>query len=133
MVPREFLYPMLLSRSARTSLITSSNIIAPTESRPRTTPLEPIRKTQSCAPASRRRIGTPFLRPDPLFCLGAACRRCLTGLAYRMLGSMAEAEDAVQEAYLRWHKTERASIDSARAFLSKTLYRSEAVLEAAAA
>jgi len=43
--------------SARTSLITSSSITAPTESRPRTTRLEPIRKTQSCAPASRRRTG----------------------------------------------------------------------------
>ena len=39
-----------------------------------------------------------------------------------MLGST-EAEDAVQEVYFRWHKTERASIDSARAFLSKTVAR----------
>ncbi len=35
-------------------------------------------------------------------------RRRLRGLAYRMLGSMAEADDAVQEAYLRWHAVDRA-------------------------
>ena len=32
-----------------------------------------------------------------------AHRSALTGLAYRMLGSRAEAEDVVQDAYLRWH------------------------------
>jgi RNA polymerase sigma-70 factor (ECF subfamily) len=50
-------------------------------------------------------------------------RRRLLGLAYRMLGSMAEAEDAVQEAYLRWHGADRDKIVEPRAFLITTTTR----------
>lgn len=46
-----------------------------------------------------------------------ALRGRLFGLAYRMLGSRAEAEDLVQEAYLRWHQAEAGRIDNAEAWL----------------
>jgi RNA polymerase sigma-70 factor (ECF subfamily) len=50
-------------------------------------------------------------------------RRRLLGLAYRMLGSMADAEDAVQEAYLRWHGLDRDRVSDPRAFLMTTTTR----------
>jgi RNA polymerase sigma-70 factor, ECF subfamily len=50
-------------------------------------------------------------------------RRHLTGLAYRMLGSLAEAEDIVQDAYLRWHSAGRGAVANPRAYLSSTVAR----------
>lgn len=41
----------------------------------------------------------------------------LFGIAYRMLGTKTDAEDIVQEAYLRWHKTDLREIESPEAWL----------------
>lgn len=47
--------------------------------------------------------------------------RYLRALAYRMLGSRAEAEDAVQDAWLRWQAADRSHVENVRAFLSRTV------------
>ncbi|MGV2288077.1 RNA polymerase sigma-70 factor [Trinickia sp. YCB016] len=41
----------------------------------------------------------------------------LQKIAYRMMGSVAEAEDIVQDVWLRWHAAARESIDNAEAWL----------------
>ncbi len=50
-------------------------------------------------------------------------RGSLLGLAYRMLGSRVDAEDAVQDAWLRWSATQRLDIDNAEAFLVRIVTR----------
>jgi RNA polymerase sigma-70 factor (ECF subfamily) len=44
-------------------------------------------------------------------------RRLLFGIAYRMLGSATDAEDVVQEAYLRWMRRGDRQVESVRAYL----------------
>ncbi|WP_255719843.1 RNA polymerase sigma factor SigJ [Brachybacterium sp. ACRRE] len=53
-------------------------------------------------------------------------RRHLLSLAFRMLGTVAEAEDAVQETYIRWYRLseeERAAIRVPRAWLTRAASR----------
>ena len=47
----------------------------------------------------------------------------LFGIAYRMLGSVAEAEDVVQDAWLRWQGTDRTVVENPVAFLATTTTR----------
>ncbi|RJF94212.1 sigma-70 family RNA polymerase sigma factor [Sphingomonas cavernae] len=47
----------------------------------------------------------------------------LTRVAYRMLGSVADAEDVVQEAFIRWMKADRAEVRVPEAFLRRTVTR----------
>ncbi len=52
-----------------------------------------------------------------------AHRSFLAGLAYRMLGSVAEAEDVVQDAYLRWARSDALTVAHPRAFLARVVTR----------
>jgi RNA polymerase sigma factor (sigma-70 family) len=52
-----------------------------------------------------------------------AHRPRLIRLAYRMLGSVAEAEDVVQNAWLRWRQVDRARVEAPPAFLSRVVTR----------
>lgn len=53
----------------------------------------------------------------------AGVRPRLFGIAYRMLGSAAEAEDIVQDVWLRWQCTNRDVVENPAAFLATTATR----------
>ncbi len=81
---------------------------------------------------SRRSAGSPA--PGDVGAAGAAGaasgaevfeaeRARLLGLAYRMLGTFADAEDVVQDAWLRWAKVDRAAVENPAAWLTTTVAR----------
>jgi RNA polymerase sigma-70 factor (ECF subfamily) len=59
------------------------------------------------------------MRMDPF----EQARTRVFSVAYRMLGSRAEAEDVVQETYLRWHNADRDAVRTPRAWLITTATR----------
>ena len=50
-------------------------------------------------------------------------RPALRGLAYRILGSLAEAEDAVQDTFMKWQAADRAAIETPQAWLTTVCTR----------
>ncbi|WP_328634153.1 RNA polymerase sigma factor SigJ [Streptomyces sp. NBC_00356] len=50
-------------------------------------------------------------------------RSALMGVAYRMLGRVADAEDVVQDAWLRWSRADRADVREPRAYLVRITTR----------
>lgn len=59
-------------------------------------------------------------RPDPTF---SDLRPRLVRLAYRMLGSVADAEDVVQDAWMRWLAADRKAVHEPSAFLHTMVTR----------
>ncbi|MGM9490118.1 RNA polymerase sigma-70 factor [Ideonella sp. YS5] len=57
---------------------------------------------------------------DPVF---TAARPRLFAIAYRMLGTRADAEDVLQDAWLRWHRTDPGTLQSAEAWLVTVVTR----------
>ena len=53
----------------------------------------------------------------------APVRPRLFGIAYRMLGSAAEAEDVVQDVWMRWQSTNRGTVDNPPAYLATATTR----------
>lgn len=67
---------------------------------------------------SSTRLGSEIGEQDDGLMAFAKVRPRLFGIAYRMLGSAAEAEDIVQDVWLRWQATDRSLVENAPAFLA---------------
>ena len=61
--------------------------------------------------------------PDDGLSAFLAARRRLFGIAYRMLGSASEAEDLLQDVWVRWQTTDRTAVRNPVAFLITTTTR----------
>ncbi len=66
---------------------------------------------------------TTAASPDDAAASFEPLRPKLMRVAYRMLGSVADAEDAVQEAFIRWMRTDRGEVREPEAFLRRSVTR----------
>src|SRR6202008_2569538 len=72
---------------------------------------------------SSARLGAEAGEYDDGLSAFAGVRPRLFGIAYRMLGSAAEAEDIVQDVWLRWQSANRRAVENPAAFLATTTTR----------
>src|SRR6201993_1262097 len=79
---------------------------------------EPLPQT-----ASSLRFEIETGEPDAGLSAFAPVRPRLFGIAYRMLGSAAEAEDVVQDVWMRWQSTNRSTVENPLAYLTTTTTR----------
>ena len=77
----------------------------------------------SSADASRAGRARPVDLYDDGLSAFLSVRPRLFGIAYRMLGSAAEAEDIVQDVWVRWQTADRSVVRDAAAFLATTATR----------
>jgi RNA polymerase sigma-70 factor (ECF subfamily) len=87
-----------------------------------TTALGVSSQPASIAAASRARENKTRTHDDGLSAF-LSVRPRLFGIAYRMLGSAAEAEDVVQDVWVRWQTADRSVVRDAAAFLATTTTR----------
>ena len=89
-------------------------------------------RTRLVGPAAKFELARLLARPARLArsvaadCTGKefeALRPRLFALAYRMTGSVGDAEDACQDAWLRWQAVDRTHVDNAEAYLVRTVTR----------
>ena len=66
---------------------------------------------------------TPDSGPATAEAAFTANRSLLVGVAYRLLGSVGDAEDVVQEAWLRWARVDVATVADPTAYLVRTVSR----------
>ena len=79
-------------------------------------------RTMSRADGSASR-GEPRPTADARAAVFTDTRPLLFAIAYRMLGSVADAEDLVQDAYLRWQQARDEEIRAPRAYLTTIVTR----------
>ena len=70
------------------------------------------------APAGAATVGRAYKVSDTDAASFQNVRQRLFGIAYRVLGSASEADDVVQDAWIRWQRTDRGTIRDPAAFLA---------------
>jgi RNA polymerase sigma factor (sigma-70 family) len=103
------------SGSSQTSMTGNAAMSAPS---PVATMVTPDRRTTECAPPR-----PPSPEPAEEAADFQSVRPRLFGIAYRMLGRVPDAEDVVQDVWIRWQGADRAQVRDRVAFLVKITTR----------